>query len=357
VAATVTGTAVVRLDHGVVSTNDVGQTLDFLVNVLGARFERLVSVNLRGLHGEVPMMAFTTLANHEGFGIALQHVPIPAPIRPLEGHVWGFETDERGVAGVADELRQRGVAFEGPVEHPAPSPIAASLFVRDPSGNVYEICERRDAQRRTDAGQGPLGLRRISHVRAEVTDLEAARDWYTRVLELDEDVDPVPGDRQFTLSIRATGQLFVLHEVDALTQRSLFTRGQHIDVRVPVGAYDTVVARIEKPERYQGPEADRIPWPEATRPTLYFYDPFNNRLQISEHRTLQMEETVLHLEDTTLIREATALEPEHETEGPELAPASPEVASASPERTTHVPGAPEPTESQPASRPVIPWLR
>jgi catechol 2,3-dioxygenase-like lactoylglutathione lyase family enzyme len=42
----------------VVPTTDLGTSLAFYTDVLGARFNRLVNVNLRGLNREVPEMAF-----------------------------------------------------------------------------------------------------------------------------------------------------------------------------------------------------------------------------------------------------------------------------------------------------------
>jgi catechol 2,3-dioxygenase-like lactoylglutathione lyase family enzyme len=278
-----TRTAVVRLDHGVVPTNDLGTSLAFFTNVLGARFVRLVNCNLRGLNREVPEMAFTVTANHGGFGIALQDQPMPAAVRSLEGPVWGFEVDERGIESVVQTLQARGVAHEGPVEYPAPSPIAASVFVGDPFQNTYELSVRRDAQQSTDAGQGPLGLRRISHVRLEVTDLEVARRWYTETLEL-VPADQVPGERQLTLAIGASGQLFVLREVEQMTARSHFSRGPHVDVKVPVGSYEDFIQRLTNVERYWGPFGERIPWHEPDPNTVYFYDPFGNRFQVGENR-------------------------------------------------------------------------
>ena len=46
--------SVVRIDHGVIPTNDLGKSLSFFTDVLGARFNALVNVNLRGLNREVP---------------------------------------------------------------------------------------------------------------------------------------------------------------------------------------------------------------------------------------------------------------------------------------------------------------
>lgn len=41
------------------------------------------------------------------------------------------------VAGILEDARQ---PFQGPIEHGAASPIAASLYFRDPSGNFIELC-------------------------------------------------------------------------------------------------------------------------------------------------------------------------------------------------------------------------
>ncbi len=240
----------------------------------------LVNVNIRGLNHEVPEMAFVKVANQR-FGLALQGRPIPPPVRSLEGPVWGFEIDERGTDGMIGMLRQRGFPFEGPVEYAAPSPIAASIFIRDPHDFTYELSVRRDQRRDAESGQGDAGLRRISHVRLEVTDLEAARQWYVETLGL-EPADGVPGERQLTLAVGETGQLFILHQVPEMTQRSHYPRGPHVDVRVLPGSYDAFISRLTNIERYWGPFGDRMPWHEPETQTAYFYDPFGNRLQVGE---------------------------------------------------------------------------
>ena len=278
------GIGIIRIEHGVVATNDLGKSLAFYTDVLGGRFERLVNVNLRGLNREVPEMAFFTLANHHGFGLALQDQPIPPPIRPLEGPVWGFEVDERGLNDVMESLEKKRVEFDGPVEYPSQSPLAASVFIRDPNDFVYELCIRVEGKRSVDPGQGDLGLRRISHVRLEVTDLEAAEKWYREMLGLD-DTDQIPGEGQLTLAVPATGQLFVLRKVAEMTQRSHYCRGPHVDVRVSVGSLQEFVSRLTNVERYWSPFGDQIPWHEPDMETAYFYDPFGNRLQVSQYRS------------------------------------------------------------------------
>jgi len=153
--------------------------------------------------------------------------------------------------------------------------------VRDPYDWEYELTERRDDDKSDQDAFGDLGLRRISHVRLEVTNLDEAEEWYTATLKL-LPADQVPGEAQVTLKTRETGQLFILHEVEEMSQRSFYAFGPHVDVKVPVGDLETFTERLTNIERYWSPFPDKIPWHEPDMHTLYFYDPFGNRLQVSE---------------------------------------------------------------------------
>ena len=93
----------------------------------------------------MPQILFYTLANHKGWGLALQDFPIaPNPARPLEGVVYGFEVAVDSLAAVASVAEERKVRFHGPVSYPEPSPIKESFFVLDPDGNTLELSVRRD---------------------------------------------------------------------------------------------------------------------------------------------------------------------------------------------------------------------
>src|SRR5207248_9767586 len=81
-----------RIDHGVVPSNDLGRAHRFWAGFMGGEIDHLTNVNIRGLNREVPQIIFYTLANHRGWGIALQDSQIsPTPSRLLEGIVYGFE--------------------------------------------------------------------------------------------------------------------------------------------------------------------------------------------------------------------------------------------------------------------------
>ena len=93
-----------RIDHGVIPSNDLGRAHRFYGTFMGGEIDHLTNLTIRGLNREVPQIVFYTLANHKGWGVALQDFPIsPNPARPLEGVVYGFEV-------AADNLCRRCAA-------------------------------------------------------------------------------------------------------------------------------------------------------------------------------------------------------------------------------------------------------
>ena len=126
-----------RIDHGVLPTNDLGRAFRFWSDFMGARLGFHANLNVRGLNREVPMMVFFTVANHPGFGLALQDFPLPPiPTRPLEGVVWGFEVAADDLSAVVDEAEKRKLHWQRDADYPSSSPIKESLFVLDPDGNT-----------------------------------------------------------------------------------------------------------------------------------------------------------------------------------------------------------------------------
>jgi catechol 2,3-dioxygenase-like lactoylglutathione lyase family enzyme len=272
-----------RIDHGVVPSNDLGRAHRFWGSFMGGEIDHLTNLNIRGLNREVPQIVFYTLANHKGWGVALQDFPIaPNPARPLEGVVYGFEVAAENLADAARAAEEKKVRFHGPVEYAAPSPIKESLFVLDPDGNTIELSIRRDPV--NDKPQGKIvPFRRISHVRVEVTDLEQGKNWYRDTFGLTEERQ-VPGKGQITLTVPNTGQLVILHSVDQVAERSTrAVKGPHIDFRIDPAVYPTILEKFNRKEYYWGPDPTKIPWHEQGGHTVYGYDPFGNRIQIG-HR-------------------------------------------------------------------------
>ena len=271
-----------RIYHGVVPSNDLGRAFRFWSRFMGGELDHMSNLNARGLNREVPQIIFFTLANHRGFGVALQDFPLsPTPQRALEGVVRGFEVAAQDLSGAIQAAEKQKLRFEGPVKYPESCPIQESIFLLDPDGNTVELSVRRDPSQETPQGT-LIPLRRISHVRVEVTDLDKGKNWYSKVFGLVEG-KRVPGDEQCTLTVPRSDQLVVLRKVDKVAERSTqCVRGPHIDFRIPPENYPPIFERFERKERYWGPDPTKIPWHEPNRNTVYGYDPFGNRIQIGE---------------------------------------------------------------------------
>jgi catechol 2,3-dioxygenase-like lactoylglutathione lyase family enzyme len=272
--------ALERIDHGVLPSNDLGRAFRFWSSFMGARLGFHANLNARGLNREVPMIVFFTVANHSGFGVALQDFRLsPIPARRLEGVVWGFEVAADDLAAAVDEAEKQKLRWERGAECAASSPIKESLFVLDPDGNTVELCIRK---RPADIApqQGPIPLRRISHVRIEATDLDQARSWYMKTFGMVE-AERMSGDKQLALTLPKSGQLLIVREVDQVAERSTQCfKGPHIDLRASEGCYPEILKRFDRKETYGGPDPDLIPWHEPDSNTAYGYDPFGNRIQI-----------------------------------------------------------------------------
>src|SRR5438046_6337371 len=143
-----------RIDHGVLPSNDLGRAHRFYATFMGGELDHLTNLNLRGLNREVPQILFYTLANHKGWGLALQDFPIsPTPSRPLEGVVYGFEVAANDLADLARAAEERRLKSQGPFTFSAPSPIQESLFLLDPDGNTLEFSVRRDPSNEKPQGK------------------------------------------------------------------------------------------------------------------------------------------------------------------------------------------------------------
>ena len=115
--------------------------------------------------------------------------------------------------------------------------------------------------RRDPVGDKPQGklvpMRRISHVRVEVTDMAQGKSWYCDTFGLTEEKQ-VPGDEQVTLTVPNTGQLLILHRVDQVAERSTrAVKGPHIDFRIAPELYPPILEKFNRKEYYWGPDRQR----------------------------------------------------------------------------------------------------
>ena len=72
-----------------------------------------------------------------------EHVQEPPP-EVLKGTPrLAFNVSAAQLERAQEVFRRRKVSFQGPVEHPPPSPIARAIYFKDPSSNFLELCVPR----------------------------------------------------------------------------------------------------------------------------------------------------------------------------------------------------------------------
>jgi catechol-2,3-dioxygenase len=76
-------------------------------------------------------------------------MPMPDPARPrgVGGFRHGFRVSRDRFGQLVRRLRDHGITFEGPVQHPERGPLGESVYFQDPGGNFIEVCWRRDEVR------------------------------------------------------------------------------------------------------------------------------------------------------------------------------------------------------------------
>ncbi len=78
-----------------------------------------------------------------GIYLATQHRQEPPEEQIVGMPRIGFRAGRQVIGRMAQLLGATRTPIKGPMEHPDPAPIAASLYVRDPGGNFLEICVPR----------------------------------------------------------------------------------------------------------------------------------------------------------------------------------------------------------------------
>ncbi len=137
----------------------------------------------------------------------------------------------------------------------------------------------------------------ISHLAMEVTDLDRAEQFYGKALGMEivyRDQGELGNGR--LIMKNATGQFLILEKADKLSQRARFCgpdvnnvpdpkagfryKGAHLAMSVgSIEEYDEIYARLEPNGAYL--EGDlRAAQRKPGEKSVYFYDPFGNRLQL-----------------------------------------------------------------------------
>lgn len=258
------------LDHIAIPVRDLERNQNFYLNVLGLKY-KTTRKNPDGSPRQTYVLAGENIIGLHLPGISAGPSTSSAPRVGVSASAERFEQVQRN-------LTAANYPFRGPVEHVQDAPLARSIYFDDPDGNHLEICVRR---------REPLE-ECISHVVFETRDLKKAMPFYIEALGTgvripcgDETMIPVQN-----------GQMIGLVEVAELSERSKkHGRGCHMAMDVTHEDFDSMVALVE---RYGGKNqgdnrADDGLRPEGER-SVYFFDPDNNRLQITAHASNQPEE-------------------------------------------------------------------
>ena len=135
------------ISHSAICVHDLREAEDFYCNVLGARqgtrvnFKTDDAIRGRSVHGSVILEDYLL-----ALMVTRDFMPMPPAeqLRGAHGFRHAFRVRRARFDEITNELRRRGIAFEGPVEHPEKSPFGASISFKDPSGHFLELLWRRD---------------------------------------------------------------------------------------------------------------------------------------------------------------------------------------------------------------------
>lgn len=135
------------LSHSAICVHDLKEAEDFYCGLLGAHphsgvnFVTEDTIKGRSVHKSVVLEDYLI-----ALALAGDFMPMPPEdqLRGAHGFRHAFTVARTRFASTLDILRQRGVPFEGPVNHPNAGPFGQSIYLKDPSGNFLEILWRRD---------------------------------------------------------------------------------------------------------------------------------------------------------------------------------------------------------------------
>ena len=251
------------IDHIAIPVRDLDLNQNFYVNVLGLNYK----TTRRNPDG-TPRQTYV-LAGENIIGL---HLPgVKAEVSSSSAPRIGVSVSKERFEQVQQSLTSASHAFSGPIEHPQQSPLAYSIYFDDPDGNHLEFCVRR---------KEPFN-ECISHTVFETQDLNKAMTFYTKALAAGVAISC----RQEMMMPVRNGQMIGLVEVAELSERSKkHGRGCHMAMDVMHEDFDAMVTLVD---RYGGRNQGDSRGDDGLRPdgerSIYFFDPDNNRLQITAH--------------------------------------------------------------------------
>ena len=258
------------IDHIAIPVRDLDANQAFYIDILGLIF-KTTRRNPDGSPRQTYVLAGENIIGLHLPGIAAGSSASAGPRIGVGVSIERFEQVEKN-------LIQANYSYSGPVEHSLDAPIVRSIYFDDPDGNHLEFCLRRSEPR------GEC----ISHTVFETCNLKKSLTFYSEVLGT---AVPIACVKEMMIPVQ-NGQMIGLAEVEELSDRSKkHGRGCHMAMDVPQEDFDSMVALVERyGGRTQGDKrAEDGLRPEGER-SIYFFDPDNNRLQITAQTPNQKDE-------------------------------------------------------------------
>lgn len=135
------------INHTAICVHDLGEAVRFYCDLLGAVPHSRSNFQIEDARSGVAIFQSVVLEDYMfALTVAPNFMPMPdeGQLRGAHGFRHGLTVSRKRFGEVQDALRENGVRFEGPVEHPAKGPFGESIYFKDPSGNFLEILWRRD---------------------------------------------------------------------------------------------------------------------------------------------------------------------------------------------------------------------
>ena len=137
------------LSHSGICVHDLKEAEAFYGDVLGAKtYMANCFVTEDAIKGRSVQQAMVVEDYLFAIVLASDHMPM-APDdqhRGTAGFRHAFAVSRERFDRVMTGLKDHGVPYEGPVDHPERGPFGQSVYFKDPSGNFFEILWRRDEE-------------------------------------------------------------------------------------------------------------------------------------------------------------------------------------------------------------------
>ena len=137
------------ISHSGIIAPDTRAAHEFYKNVLGGTITETVSRSYEGTRGGRAHPA-GTVADYlfVTFPRARDFAPSDEAWHGASSYRHAFAVPKERFDEALAWLKANDVPFEGPVSHPEKGPLGDSVYFRDPGGNFFELCWRRDEGRR-----------------------------------------------------------------------------------------------------------------------------------------------------------------------------------------------------------------